>query len=330
MVTFKPSALVATAATVLMYLGVGRSSDEPPARPAVPSPRVGNAGPDQPPADAPRVPAPAGGAEPRDRVAGVTLRTPNFEVHAPTAVAARVIAAEAEFHRKELALKWLGRELPAWSSRCQIQFDPGAGGDNGTTAFTFGTSAGGKPVLASARMDLRGDFMHTLTALLPHEVMHAVLATHFAKPLPRWADEGLATLAESGTDPAAENERCLKLLDAGRGVRMSAFLRMTEYPRDLLALYSQGQSVARFLVSTAAPVGDTELKDLPDVGDLFKSGSDAHRRLIAFIRLGGETNTAESWARAAKVVYGFKSLDELEKAWLAWLKTSAGSAKAGE
>jgi len=35
-----------------------------------------------------------------------------------------------------------------------------------------------------------------LKRVLPHEVTHAVLMLHFGRPIPRWADEGAAVLAE--------------------------------------------------------------------------------------------------------------------------------------
>ena len=41
------------------------------------------------------------------------------------AVMARVIASEAEYHRRMLALKWFGKELPAWPKPCVVRFTQG-------------------------------------------------------------------------------------------------------------------------------------------------------------------------------------------------------------
>jgi hypothetical protein len=233
---------------------------------------------------------------------------------------ARVIASEAEYHRRTLALKWLGRDLPTWSKPCVIHFTQGLGGNSGMSTFTFAKAKDGEPSLASAEMHLRGDFMHALTTELPHEVTHTVLASYFAKPLPRWADEGISLLAESEDEQATFDARAREVLNQGRGVRLKVLLPKTEYPRDVMVLYTQGHSLARFLVSKSAPNGVPVLKDLPHVGKLFQTaGADGHRRLIAFVHLGVQTNTAESWGKAANTVYGFKTLDELEEAWLAWL-----------
>jgi hypothetical protein len=159
-----------------------------------------------------------------------------------------------------------------------------------------------------------------LTTALPREVLHVVLASFLGESRQRWAEEGIALLAESDEDQAARDARARELLNAGRGIRLRVLLRMTEYPKDLTVLDAQSHSLARFLVSRPAPDGVTALKDIPHVGKLFQTpGHDGHRRLLAFAYLGAQGNTAGSWAKAAETVYGFKSIDALEDAWLAWL-----------
>jgi hypothetical protein len=227
---------------------------------------------------------------------------------------ARVIANEAEFHRRTYALRWLGKELPAWPKRCVIRFTTGLGGSGGATTFTFEKDKDGNPVMASAEMELRGDFMAALTTMLPHEVTHAVLASAAGRPLPRWADEGLALLSESDDEQAGNDARLRELLGAGRGMRLKLLLPAAEYPRDVAVLYTQSHSLARFLVGRT---GVEVLKDIPHLGELFKP--DGHRRLLAFVLSGSKKNTAESWNEAAKAVYGFESVDALEAEWLEWL-----------
>ena len=259
---------------------------------------------------------------------GAVARGQNFIVSAPTPVMARALAAEAEYQRRVLAEKWLGKELPPWSKPCAIRSAPGLGGNGGASTFTFDNDADGKPALKTAEIDLRGDFLTALNNTLPHEVTHAVLASYFGKPLPRWADEGVALLSESDDEQASHDTRARELLNAGRGVRLKVLLRMTEYPKDMAILYAQGHSVARFLVQqkTGVPV----LKDIPNVGELFKTGGDSgQRRLTAFLLIGLDENTAASWGKAAQAVYGFASVDALEEAWLAWLR-EPGSFAAGK
>jgi hypothetical protein len=244
----------------------------------------------------------------------------HFVAEAPTEELARALATDAERHRRALALKWLGQELPAWAKPCPIRFAEGPGSNGGATTFTFGKNASGDPILKSITMELRGDFKSARTSVLPHEVMHTVLASYFAKPVPRWADEGIAVLAEPDAEQANQDRCARELLNDGRGIRLKVLLPLTEYPRDMVALYAQGSSLARYLAGADAPTVTTELKDLPHVGKLFGTGAPAgHRRLLAFVYLGSQGNSAESWAKAANTVYGFKSLDDLEEAWLAWL-----------
>lgn len=307
MVKLKVSALVATAAVALVGLGVVWSQDQlPPPAPATavdPNPPVV--------LDVPL-------SAPADAAAGTSIRSANFEVYAPTLVMARVIANEAEFHRRTYALKWLGKELPNWPKPCVIRFATGLGSNGGATTFTFAKDKDGNSVMETAGMAIHGDFMAALTNTLPHEVTHTVLASFFGKPVPRWADEGISLLSESNNEQANHDTHLRDLLSNGRGIRLKVLLPKTEYPQDIRALYTQSHSLARFLVSRTK--GVPALKDIPHLGETFKTGSDdGHRRLLAFVALGLKDNTTEGWGKAAKAVYGFDSVDALEEAWLEWL-----------
>lgn len=314
MTRLKTSALVAAAAAVLVCMGVGAAQPEAPPAPRDPAPTAPPPGSE---ATGPkRPPDPLVAGQP-----GGEHRSANFLVSAPTAVAARVIASEAEHHRRALALNWLGKELPPWPQRCEIRYTAGLGASSGTTTFTFGRDEKGRSGMKSAAMELHGDLTAALKAHLPHEVTHTVLASCFGVPIPRWADEGISVLAESDADQFAYAVRVREQLNAGRGIRLKVLLRMTEYPRDLSVLYGQGHSVAGFLAGKAGK-GLPELKELPDPAGRFPNpGADGNRRLIAFVRLGSEENTAESWDGAAKAVYGYASVDALEEDWMASLET---------
>src|SRR5262249_15759724 len=66
-----------------------------------------------------------------------TVNSRNFIVHAPTDDVARQVADTAEMCRKELAIIWLGKELPPWYRRCPIKVKVGQIGAGGATTFTF-------------------------------------------------------------------------------------------------------------------------------------------------------------------------------------------------
>jgi hypothetical protein len=152
-------------------------------------------------------------------------------------------------------------------------------------------------------MNLSGPLLSILGSELPHEVMHTVLATHFGKPIPRWVDEGIALLSESAEEQASHDVHVRELLNAGRCIRLKTLFALKEYPRDMMTLYAQGHSVCRFLLARPHKL----------------SAGSQHTAILEFARIGAAENTAESWNRAAKDVYGFESVTTLEEAWLAWL-----------
>jgi hypothetical protein len=231
-----------------------------------------------------------------------TYDTTNFSTEAPTPELAKKFGDMAEFYRKEKAIQWLGREMPQWPRRCPLQVQLTQGSAGGATTFTFGQD-GGRPVVTSQRMEIRGDAKQLLYSVLPHEVTHTVLAHHFGRPVPRWADEGGSVLSENEEECFNHNVRCRELLNAGRGIRLRVLFRMTEYPRDMIVLYAQGYSVCDYLVKKG--------------GD----GRDGRGKLLQFLAMGMQGNSMESWNAAANKVYGFESIDALEESWLAALKT---------
>ena len=121
------------------------------------------------------------------------------------------------------------------------------GSAGGATTFTFG-SENGRPVVTSQRMEIRGEAKQLLNSVLPHEVTHTVLAHHFGRPVPRWADEGGSVLSENDEERYSHDVKCRELLNAGRGIVLRTLFRMADYPRDMLVLYAQGFSVTDYLV----------------------------------------------------------------------------------
>jgi hypothetical protein len=228
--------------------------------------------------------------------------TPNFTTEAPTAELAKKFGDVAEFYRKEKALEWTGREMPQWPRRCPLHVQITQGSAGGATTFTFGQE-NGKPVVTSIKMEIRGDAKQLLNSVLPHEVTHTVFANHFGRPVPRWADEGGSVLSENEEECFNHNVRCRELLNAGRGITLRTLFRMTEYPRDMIVLYAEGYSVCDFLVKRGG------------------NGREGRQKLLQFLAQGMQSNTNESWNAAANRVYGFDSVNAMEEAWLAALKT---------
>jgi len=214
-------------------------------------------------------------------------RTQYFIVTASSPEYAKEVAEAAERLRKDLALEWLGRELPPWRDSCPIEVvnDTGAGG---VTQFYFDR---GQPYGWSMR--IQGTRERVLDSVLPHEVTHMVFATHFGRPLPRWADEGACTTTEHVSERQKQERLLNSFLKTRRGIPFNAMFAMTEYPGDVLPLYAQGYSLTRFLISL-----------------------EGRRRFIQFV---GEGLADRRWAAAVKRNYGFADLSDLQLQWNRWV-----------
>jgi hypothetical protein len=70
--------------------------------------------------------------------------------------------------------------------------------------------------------------------------------------------------------------------------------RIKEYPEDVLPLYAQGYSVARYLISYAG-----------------------RRRFIEYLETG---MASDDWDMATKKHYGLEDLSELQLAWVDWVE----------
>jgi RNA polymerase sigma factor (sigma-70 family) len=327
MVKLKTSAAVAMASVtaVLIGLGVGWAGDKPPTDPLLQPPPLQVdpplAGPPSPPPAEPLIPPPVQDLPGPGRPVPATMtRTANFVVYGPSDVVTRAVANEAVFQRVVIAKKWLGKVLPDWKDPCEVRVVLAQGTGGGSSTFNFGEGKSDPLALRGARMDLRGPLETILTTQLPHEVTHAVLATHFGKPLPRWADEGIAVLAEPPQEQANHDVRCREVIGAGRGIRLRQLFRMNEYPNDTIVAYAQGHSVVRFLLTrNPKPRSGQRLIDVN--GTAVRPEDPLARRhgLLTFLQLG----LAGDWEQAGKEVYGFESVGALEAAWLEWMKTPA-------
>jgi hypothetical protein len=110
--------------------------------------------------------------------------------------------------------------------------------------------------------------LRLLSLSLPHEITHTILADHFRAPVPRWADERAATLAEDAE--GQQRHQALMRGFLGKRDRLSPLTRLLttrDYPRDLGALYAQGHSLTRFLV---------ERKDRTTFLAFVKQGMNGH------------------------------------------------------
>jgi hypothetical protein len=229
--------------------------------------------------------------QPSPRRSSTTYRTSNFTVQAPTRRIAEQVARAAEQSRKALARLWLGRELPAWAKPCPVRVEINLRGVGGATTFSFHE---GKVVQQS--MSVQGPLETVLADVLPHEVMHTILAHRFGRPVFRWADEGVACLAESATGRERQEQALRHVLDRGQLLPLARLLGLRDYPmKDLRTFYAQGHSLTRFLV-----------------------GARGQAKFLAFLAQGER----DGWNRAVKAQYGYRNVAALERAWLAEVRTA--------
>ncbi len=225
-----------------------------------------------------------------------TYQTANFVAYADSPEVARRVAMTAEAYRTRLAKLWLGRELPKWRRKCPIRIRVGTIGAGGATTFRFVNGG-----VYDWKMRVQGSLERVLDSVIPHEVNHTIFASHFKRPLPRWADEGAATLFEHDS----ERSRQLRLLDQvqrrGQRYTLRQLLQMMDYPKDdrrVLTLYAQGYSLVDFLIQQGG-----------------------RRRFLSFLEDAGKAN----WETSIRKHYDHRGIEALDENWNGWFM--AGSPK---
>jgi hypothetical protein len=144
------------------------------------------------------------------------------------------------------------------------------------------------------RMNIQGSRERILDSVVPHEVTHTIFASHFRRPLPRWADEGACTTVEHRSEIGKQEQLLIEFLKTRRGIPFSDMFAMKEYPSDVLPLYAQGHSLAHLLI--------------------------LERGKQAFMEFLADGMRDENWPRAIQQHYGFANLLELQNAWLDWVR----------
>jgi hypothetical protein len=182
--------------------------------------------------------------------------TANFRVfhNQPTEVAERVARA-AESARLAASRKWFNDNGIAWNPICDVyvyasrqEYLQQTRAPMDSPGHTNIYSEGSRVV--AREIHLSGDEKGMLTQVLPHEVAHAVLAGRFdGRPVPRWADEGMAVHSE----PRERVERHLSSLANYRrdgqlfAVRELLTLDHWPQPNRISAFYAQSVSLVDYL-----------------------------------------------------------------------------------
>jgi len=162
-------------------------------------------------------------------------------------------------------------------------------GAGGATTFNFQNGE-----VYGWKMDIQGSEERILDSVLPHEINHTIFACYFRRPLPRWADEGAASLIEHGSERLRLRKIHDQVMGTSRKIPLKTLLEMKNYPQDkqqVLTLYAEGHSLADFLIQKS---------DKPSY--------------IKFLQVAHE----EGWPTALQQ-YNYSSVDALERDWDKWV-----------
>lgn len=220
---------------------------------------------------------------------GASHRTPNFIITAPTQSLAKLIGMNAEAQRRELAISWLGEELPAWPQPCVISVRVAPGlRPSGETSYVFE-----RGVPRDCFMRIQGSYDLVLDSVLPHEMLHVVFATYFGRPLPRGLEEGACVYVEHQSSKQQLGSTLARTLETRSSLHMDRFFVVDDdYPHNVLRFYSEAYSLVEFLIERGG-----------------------QRQFVQFLQDGLDRN---QWPQAAQKHYGYGQFSEMQTAWLEW------------
>lgn len=195
-----------------------------------------------------------------------------------------------------------------WSPRCLVIV-------HGTLAAYLQAVPGGEQTVASAwvefeagkvvtrQIDVRGDRPDWLEGGVAHELIHILAADRFIDvPMPRWAEEGMALLADPLRKQQLHDADFRRASASRRHFRLGELLAMHDYPtpQRMQTFYGQSASIVRYLAARGEPA-----------------------QFVDFI----EHALEHGYDSALQTVYGIENVVELETAWQRALRT--GTALAG-
>lgn len=180
-------------------------------------------------------------------------RSPHFRVYHRQANLADQVLSLAEQTLCVNTWFWFGELVPpTWETPCEIYLHPDgqalvratgvAGCVEGFSTLTHDAHHAGR-VLAR-RIDLNAQAPGLLARLVPHETTHVALAGRFGpRPLPRWADEGLALLAEPPETRQFYRDQARLALQQGTALPIQTLITLEDYPPHFQPATFYGQSL---------------------------------------------------------------------------------------
>lgn len=248
----------------------------------------------------------------RNAAGWATVETVNFRVfHNQPRDVAEKAARVAEATRVAMQRRWFGAIGQDWNPKCEVYLHATADDYSRVTGVPT-TSPGHSSIqqeagrVVSLKIHLHCDNPNLLSAVLPHEATHAVLAGQFGDQMvPRWADEGMAVLSEPRDKIDRHLQQLPRCRQEGTLLRIRDVMTMNDYPdpRYITAFYAQGVSLVDFL---------TKEKGTQLFSEFLREG----------MRIGYEP--------ALLRFYNFRGFDELEQRWMQFAFGSSGAVARGQ
>jgi len=227
----------------------------------------------------------------------VTIETANFRVIARDRAVAEQLASQLEQVRSVLLLRWAGPTATGdWSAKCEVRLH--------ATAAAYAQATGQRPeqpghatiqwrgnAVVKRQLDLRADDLNLLSCTVPHETTHLVLADLFGEnALPRWADEGMAILAEPKAQVARYTRKLQACRQTGELFNVAQLMQLQGWPDHarITPFFAQSVSLVEYLIALKGP-----------------------REFVAYLNYAGRYGYEEALRR----IYQIPSLAELQRRW---------------
>jgi hypothetical protein len=215
-----------------------------------------------------------------------TVGGPNFGCRGPSRADSLRLLDHCIALRKEIALEWLGEELPPELGHASVRVIFDESRNDGVTITVPGSPPGRFLVSVYAPEPM------ALGPTLEHEMVHVVLGTRFGDALPAWANEGVASLR----DDTLRKTRRAELLRKQRGLQLRSLLSADTIPRDDQLAYAISESLTNFLLTLGTK-----------------------RQVLDFAVDGKQLG----WDRALRKHYRIPSVEALQSQWLQWVAAAS-------
>ncbi len=193
----------------------------------------------------------------------LSVKSPSFIVHSYRGgPAVEDIHQRCQSLREQLQKTWLGgATCEPWEPCCEVVLHPTrnsyiqAIGRGGIRSYGSSLIRADGQKIVKRRIDLLANQDAEFTALT-HELTHVILADRFAADQPPlWANEGIATLADSAIKRSLHQKDCMAALGNGTSFRIIDLLELGQFtsPHQAPAFYGQSLLLVQFLIERDEP-----------------------------------------------------------------------------